>query len=88
MASWGSPSYSDEGAPRPDGTINGEKPVTPIERPDHFLNWLQCIRNNETPIAPIEAGYQHAVAVIMAMKSFETGRKTTYDAKKRKILTA
>ena len=87
MASWGSPSYSDEGAPRPDGTINGEKMVAPIERPDHFLDWLQCIRNNETPVASIEAGYQHAVAVLMAMKSYETGRKTTYDAEKRKILT-
>lgn len=87
MASWGSPSYTDEGAPRPDGTINGEKPVTPIKQPDHFLNWLQCIRDNKTPIAPIEAGYQHAVAVIMAMKSYETGRKTIYDADKRKIIT-
>ena len=88
MANWGSPTFTEEGAPRRDGTINGETPVAPIEIPDHFLNWLQCIRNNETPIASIEAGYQHAVAVIMAMKSYETGRKTTYDAKNRKILTA
>ena len=87
MASWGSPTYTDKGAPRPDGTINGEKTVELIERPDHFHDWLRCIRNNETPIAPIEAGYQHAVAVLMAMKSYETGRKTMYDAKKRKILT-
>ena len=87
MASWGSPTYTDKGAPRPDGTINGEKPVELIERPDHFHDWLRCIRNNETPIAPIEAGYQHAVAVLMAMKSYETGRKTLYDAEKRKIVT-
>jgi predicted dehydrogenase len=87
MASWGSPSYSDEGAPLPDGTINGEKLVAPIERPYHFLDWLQCIRNNETPVSSIEAGYQHAVAVLVAMKSYETGSKTTYDAEKRKILT-
>jgi predicted dehydrogenase len=88
MASWGSPTYSDEDSPRPDGTINGEKPVVKVEGPDHFLDWLQCIRNGQKTIAPIEAGYQHAVAVLMAMKSYETGRKVIYDAKKRKILSA
>ena len=88
MAAWNTPSYTDAGAPRPDGTIKGEIPVVPVERPDHFLDWLQCIRNNKTPLASIDAGYQHAVAVLMAMQSYETGRKTTYDHKKRKILTA
>jgi predicted dehydrogenase len=87
MPSWNTPAYSDEGSPRRDGTINGEKPVNPVERPDHFLDWLQCIRNNGTPHAPIEAGYQHAVAVLMAVKSYETGRKTIYDHKKRTIRT-
>jgi len=86
MSNWGKPVYSDEGAPRGDGTINGEHPVKPVECPDHFLNWLQCIRSGETPLAPIEAGYQHAVAVLMAMVSFETGRKTTYDRENRIIL--
>lgn len=88
MANWGTPTYSDEGAPRADGIIDGEKAVEPIKRPDHFLDWLQCIRNNKTPLAPIDAGYQHAVAVLMAMKSYETGRKTIYNRKKRKIITA
>ena len=87
MATWGNPTYSDEGSPRADGTIKGERPVEMIDCPDHFLDWLKSIRNNTTPIAPIEAGYQHAVAVLMAMKSFETGRKTTYDGQKREILT-
>ncbi len=87
MNSWSNPTYSDEGAPRKDGTINGEHAVDPIAGPDHFLDWLQCIRDNKTTIAPIEAGYQHAVAVLMAMKSFETGRKTIYDQEKREIRT-
>jgi len=84
---WNTPTYTDNGAPRRDGTINGEKEVVPIDRPDHFLDWLQCIRNGGTPHAPIEAGYQHAVAVLMAAKSLETGRKTIYDNKKRIIQT-
>jgi mannose/cellobiose epimerase-like protein (N-acyl-D-glucosamine 2-epimerase family) len=56
-----------------------------VERPDHFLNWLQCIRSGGVPHAPIEAGYQHAVAVLMAQQAFVTGRKTLYDHAKRAI---
>ncbi len=88
MSNWNEPFFNTDGSPRGDTSQKGEKPVTPIDVPDHFLNWLQCIRKNEKTIAPIEAGYQHAVAVLMAMKSFETGRKTTYDHKQKKILTA
>jgi predicted dehydrogenase len=84
---WSVPTFSAQGAPRRDGTIRGEKPVPPVEHPDHFLNWLECMRENRQPNAPIEAGYQHAVAVIMAMTSYETGRKTIYDQAKREIRT-
>ena len=84
---WTAPAYSDRGSPRRDGSIKGENPVPPVDRPDHFLDWLQCIRSGGTPHAPIDAGYQHAVAVLMAAKSFETGRKVVYDSKKRKIRT-
>jgi hypothetical protein len=82
------PSYSAEGGPRRDGTLRGKHDVKPIERPDHFLNWLQCMRSGETPHASIDAGFQHAVAVLMAVVSYETGKKTIYDAKKRVIRTA
>jgi predicted dehydrogenase len=88
MDSWSNPTYTDSGSPNRDGSINGEKPVVLVERPDHFLDWLQCIRTKQATFAPIEAGYQHSVAVLMAMKSYETGRKTIYDQKRRKILTA
>ena len=85
---WTTPTYSAEGAPRRDGSIRGENPVPPVERPDHFLDWLQCLRSGGTPHAPIEAGYQHAVAVLMAKESYETGRKTIYDHQQRVIRTA
>ena len=87
LDNWTAPTYSAEGAPRREGAILGENPVPPVEHPDHFLDWLQCIRENRQPNAPIEAGYQHAVAVIMAMTSYETGRKTIYDHTKREIRT-
>jgi hypothetical protein len=85
---WNAPTYSAEGGAKRDGAIRGVVDVKPVDRPDHWLDWLQCIRNGGTPHAPIEAGFRHAVAVIMAMTSYETGRKVVYDAKKRTMKTA
>ncbi|MSU48129.1 MAG: Gfo/Idh/MocA family oxidoreductase [Opitutus sp.] len=85
---WNAPTYSADGGPKRDGKIRGKVDVTPVERPDHFLNWLQCMRSGETPHASIDAGYQHAIAVLMAVISYDTGRKTTYDHTKRAIKTA
>ena len=67
------------------GQIRGENPVKEVPRPDHFLDWLQCLRTRNTPNASIDAGYQHAVACIMAMQSYDTGRRTVYDPDKREI---
>ena len=84
MVKWNAPVISSAGAIKK-GTLGKETPVEPEERPDHFLNWLQCLRTRKAPIAPIEAGYQHAVAVIMAMTAYDTGRRQVYDAAKREI---
>ncbi len=88
LDNWSQPTYSAEGGPRRDGQIRGIKPVPPVECPDHFLNWLQCLRSGATPNASIEAGFQHATAVIMAMMSFESGRKALFDPAKREIRLA
>ena len=85
MAKWHAPVLSAEGGSKNKGVIRGEKPVEPVARPDHFLDWLQCLRTRGTPNAPIEAGYQHAVAGLMAVKAFDTGRRQIYDAEKREI---
>jgi predicted dehydrogenase len=82
---WNAPTYSAQGGPRRDGSIRGEIAVPPVERPDHFLDWLQCVRSGNTPHASIDAGYQHAVACLMATRSYETGRRTVYNAAKRRI---
>lgn len=88
ISNWSKPTYDCEGAPRRDGAIRGKNVVTPTPHPDHYLNWLECVRSGKTPNASIDAGYQHAVAVIMAMKSFESGRKTLYDPVKLEITYA
>ncbi|MFQ5808946.1 MAG: Gfo/Idh/MocA family protein [Armatimonadota bacterium] len=67
------------------GDLGAEEPVEPVECPDHFLNWLQCLRSREAPVAPIEAGYQHSVACILADRAWETGRRQVYNHNKREI---
>ena len=82
---WNDPVLTAEGGSKNKGAIRGRNPVEPIPRPDHYLDWLQCLRSRETPHAPIDAGYQHAVAVIMAMTAYDTGHRQVYDAEKREI---
>ncbi len=85
MVNWNAPVLTAEGAPKRRGQIRGRKPVKEVTRPDHFLDWLQCLRTRKEPNASIDAGYQHAVAVIMAMMSYDTGKRMVYDADKREI---
>ena len=84
LTPWSAPKISSAGA-RVKGELGAEAPVEPIETPDHFLDWLQCIRNRKTCRAPIEAGYQHAVAVLMAVRAHDTGKRMVYDHAKREI---
>ena len=84
-ALWGTPTYSAKGGVRRHGEIRGENKVVPIEQTDHWVNWYRCMRNGNTPNAPLDSGYQHSIASIMATISYETGRKVSYDAGKRVI---
>jgi predicted dehydrogenase len=88
LVNWTSPVLTAEGGSKNKGVIRGKKAVDDVPRPDHFLDWLQCLRSRQTPNASIDAGYQHAVACIMAMRAFDTGRRQVYDADKRKIREA
>lgn len=84
LTNWQRPTVSAEGGSKK-GKLGKEVPVEPIDTPDHFLDWLRCLRTRRACNAPIEAGYQHAVAVIMAMRAFDTGRRQIYDHSKREI---
>ncbi len=87
LVNWTAPILTAEGGIRNKGVIRGSNPVEDVEGPDHYLNWLQCVRDRRTPHASIEAGYRHGVAVIMAMRAFDTGRRQVYDREKRKMGT-
>jgi predicted dehydrogenase len=84
MLPWEKPTVSGAGATEK-GPLGDTVPVEPVERPDHFLDWLQCLRSRKTPNADIEAGYQHAVAVILAMRALDTGRRQVYDVENAEI---
>ncbi|MCY3023543.1 MAG: Gfo/Idh/MocA family oxidoreductase [Planctomycetota bacterium] len=85
MVNWSAPVLTAEGGTKNRGSIKGKQSVKEIERPDHFLDWLKCVRERGTPNAPLEAGFQHAVAGLMAVRSMDSGKRTTYDPEKRKI---
>lgn len=55
------------------------------ESTPHMLDWLQCLRTRKTPNAPIQAGYDHSVAVIMSDESLIRGRRMLHDPNTRKI---
>jgi predicted dehydrogenase len=86
MTDWNSPILSAEGGSKNAGVIRGRTPVTPVARPDHWLNWLQCLRTRETPHASMDDGYAHGVACLMAVQACDTGQRMTYDPVTRQIL--
>ncbi len=53
---------------------------------NHVKNWMECVRSRKQPNAPIEAGYQHSIANIMANAAYRTGLKVTFDDKKQEVL--
>lgn len=79
------PTYSAAGAIHPTDLPKTDTPVEPVEIPDHFLDWLQCLRTRKTTNAPIEAGYHHCVPVIMGTRAMDTGRRQIFDSAKREV---
>ncbi len=78
------PTVSNEGSVIK-GKLGKETLIKPIEIPDHFQNWLQCLRNRKQPTATIDAGYQHSIASIMSVQAMDTGRRQVYDQEQRTI---
>ena len=52
----------------------------------HMRNWQECVRSRKPTNAPIEAGFNHAVAVIMANAAYRTGLRVTYDPVRQEVL--
>jgi predicted dehydrogenase len=52
----------------------------------HVKNWMDCIRSRKQPNAPVEAGYRHSIATIMANAAVRTGAKVTFDEKTQEVM--
>ena len=52
----------------------------------HMLNWMECVRSRKETNAPVEAGYSHAIAVIMANAAARTGTKVTFDEARQEVM--
>jgi hypothetical protein len=52
----------------------------------HMHNWLDCLRSRKQPHAPVEAGYQHSIATIMANAAARTGERVTFDEKTQDVM--
>jgi predicted dehydrogenase len=52
----------------------------------HMSNWMDCLRSRKQPNATVLNGYAHAVAVIMAARSYREGKKLFWDAKTEAIV--
>jgi hypothetical protein len=63
-------------------------PMPAVVEHGHVGNWLDCMRSRQTPNAPIQAGYAHAVACCLGREAERTGRKMRYDATTRRIVEA
>ncbi len=59
--------------------------IPEAETTHHMKNFFECVRSRKAPAAPIEAGYAHAVAAIMADESYVRGARMMYDPTKRAI---
>lgn len=71
-------------------TIAGREEVPSVGQSDdlkaHSDDWLKCMRSRKTPNGNIDTGYAHAVAVVMATKSYREGRKTFWDRNTEQIV--
>jgi predicted dehydrogenase len=55
------------------------------ESGNHVADWLSGIRQGKQPCADIQAGYSHSVAIVMAIRAFQTGKRVVFDAVKYEI---
>jgi predicted dehydrogenase len=64
------------------GASTGGDPLTMA----HVRNWMECVRSRKQPNAPIEAGYNHAIAVIMTNAAYRTGQKVIFDDATQEVM--
>jgi predicted dehydrogenase len=59
---------------------------TPDEDPSHMTNWLEALRAGRQPSAPVEAGFAHSVACIMAARACREKRGLYWNPRTESIV--
>ena len=67
----------------PDANVNADPTVVA-----HMRNWIDCVRNRQSAIAGIEAGYNHSVALCMTIAALHTGKRATFEDAKQEVVLA
>ena len=70
------------GSPAVTGANTGSDPLTNA----HMRNWMECLRSRKRTNAPVEAGYQHSIATIMANAAVRTGERVTFDEATQEVM--
>jgi predicted dehydrogenase len=52
----------------------------------HMRNWVECVRSRQSPVAGIEAGYNHSIALCMTIAAMHTGKRATFDDVKQDVV--
>ncbi|MEK7751615.1 MAG: Gfo/Idh/MocA family oxidoreductase, partial [Acidobacteriota bacterium] len=79
------------GKPKPQlVTVPGLTETPPMDQGDdlkyHTDDWFRSMRSRGTPNGNIRTGFAHAVAVVMATRSFREGKKLYWDRKNERIV--
>ena len=72
-------------APKENVVTSADTGADPLTS-SHMRNWMECVRARKDPNAPIEAGYSHAVALIMANAAARTGKRASFCENKRQVM--
>src|SRR6478736_3369523 len=78
--------------PEVDISAQGEKVIASantggdVLTSNHVRNWMECVRSRKETNAPVEAGYAHAIAVIMTNAAVRTGTKATFDEQNQEVV--
>jgi predicted dehydrogenase len=51
----------------------------------HMSNWIECVRSRKSPVAGIEAGYNHSIALCMTIAAMHSGKRATFDDAKQEV---
>jgi hypothetical protein len=51
-----------------------------------MMNWLRAMRARKQPNANVDHGFSHAIVVIMAARSYWSGKKQYWDPVNEEIL--